>query len=566
MAIRDGNTDKTVRDAAIPIVMALFLIACVVNVLQLTSSIYAMQIYDRVLTSRSEATLLALTLLAVGLVAMSGVLEVCRSFALVGVNRWADARWSRRIFDALFAGVPAAATPGSQALRDFDTVRNFLLGPGLAALLDVPFIPVFLFFLFVIHPSFGVLGLTAVIGVVGAAAWQAALSTRGLAEASAANVRAYGFLDAALRNADATEAMGMREAVFRRWSAHHDAMTGLQQRTSRIAALFSTGIKGAQTIIAGILTLGIGALLAIEQLISPGTLIVASFVLARALGPGLQAVGLWQQGVAALAAHRRLQAFLEQSPQAKEAMPLPVPEGRLQAERLFVTAPGGRPILQGVEFALEPGESVAVVGPSAAGKTTLARALLGVMPPRSGVVRLDGADMALMPREQIGPHAGYLPQSVELFEGTVAENIARLGEADPAAVVDAARTAGVHDMILRLPEGYDTKLGPGGMGLSPGQRQRIGLARAVYGGPRLVVLDEPDSNLDADGQTALLAALRTLRTRRTTTVVVSHRPAVLAEVDKVLVLQEGRVVRFAPRAEVVRGAPASVVSASQVRA
>jgi len=304
--------------------------------------------------------------------------------------------------------------------------------------------------------------------------------------------------------------------------------------------------------ITGVLTLGLGTLLVIEQAITPGAMIVATFIQARALAPSMQVVALWQQAMTARAARRRLCEFLATAPAEKQGMALPAPEGALAVENLIQAVPGtDTVVLPGVSFALPPGESLAVIGPSAAGKSSLERTLLGIWPPCAGAVRLHGADMARTPRDQVGQHLGYLPQDVELFEGTVAENIARLGSVDSEKVVGAAKDAGLHDLILHLPKGYDTPLGPGGRGLSPGQRQRIGLAHALYGAPRLVVLDEPNSNLDSDGEAALATALGSLREAGVTTVIITHRANILAAVEKILLLCAGAVEAFGRRDEIL---------------
>ena len=532
----------------------LFAVGFIVNLLQLTGSVYMMQVYDRVLASQSEATLLALTLISLFLIAIYGVLEGCRSFALIGLGRLIDRRLSSQVFEALFVqgSLRGSDRVGAQPLRDLEQVRSFISTTGLTTSLDAPWIPVFLLILYVIHPWFAAFGTIAVLMVIGSAVMQAFLSTKKLAEASNTNVQAYAFVEASIRNAETAEAMGMRPGVWRRWQQRHLAMLNQQQTASQIAGGFSAVIRFLQLALTGVLTLGLGALLVIEQSITPGAMIVATFILARALAPSMQVVALWQQAMNARAAHRRLCDFLAVAPADKQGMTLPVPIGALSVESLLLAVPGtDSMVLRGVSFALQPGESLAVIGPSAAGKSSLARALLGIWPPRTGAVRLDGADMARMPRDQVGQHLGYLPQDVELFEGTVAENIARLGEVDAEKVVAAAKDAGLHDLILHLPEGYDTPLGPGGRGLSPGQRQRIGLARALYGGPKLVVLDEPNSNLDSDGEAALGAALGRLRQAGVTTVIITHRANILAAVDKILLLRAGAVEAFGRRDEIL---------------
>lgn len=532
----------------------LFAVGFIVNLLQLTGSVYMMQVYDRVLASQSEATLLALTLISLFLIAIYGVLEGCRSFALIGLGRLIDRRLSSRVFEALFVqgSLRGSDRVGAQPLRDLEQVRNFISTTGLTTSLDAPWIPVFLLILYIVHPWFAAFGTIAVLMVIGSAVIQALFSTRKLAEASNTNVQAYAFMEASIRNAETAEAMGMRQGVWQRWQQRHLAMLNQQQTASQIAGSFSAVIRFLQLALTGVLTLGLGALLVIEQSITPGAMIVATFILARALAPSMQVVALWQQAMTARAAHRRLCEFLATAPAEKQGMKLPVPKGALTVENLVLAVPGTDAIvLRGVSLALEPGESLAVIGPSAAGKTSLARALLGIWPPRAGAVRLDGADIARMPRDQVGQHLGYLPQDVELFEGTVAENIARLGVVDSEKVVAAAKDAGLHDLILHLPEGYDTPLGPGGRGLSPGQRQRIGLARALYGSPKLVVLDEPNSNLDSDGEAALAAALGRLREAGITTVIITHRANILAAVDKILLLRGGAVEALGKRDEIL---------------
>jgi PrtD family type I secretion system ABC transporter len=532
----------------------LFTVGFVVNILQLTGSIYMMQVYDRILSSQSEATLFALTLISIFLIAIYATLEGSRSFALIELSQLIDRAIASRIFAMLFVqgSLRGSERVGVQPLRDLEQIRSFIATNGITTTLDLPWIPVFLFALYIIHPAFVWFGSAAVVLVISSAVLQAILSTKKLAEASSNNVQAYAFMEASIRNAETAEAMGMRPGVWRRWQERHSAMLSQQQTAGRIAGSFSAVIKFLQLALTGVLTLGLGALLVIEQAITPGAMIVATFILARALAPSMQVVALWQQAMAARAAHRRLCEFLATTPAEKQGMALPTPQGALAVENLVLAVPGTDSIvLRGVSFALQPGESLAVIGPSAAGKSSLARAGLGIWPPRAGAVRLDGADMARIPRDQVGQHLGYLPQDVELFEGTVAENIARLGSVDSTKVVAAAQDAGLHDLILHLPEGYDTLLGPGGRGLSPGQRQRIGLARALYGAPKLVVLDEPNSNLDAEGEAALAAALGRLREARVTTVIITHRANILAAVDKILLMRAGTVEAFGRRDEIL---------------
>jgi len=532
--------------------LVLLLIGLCINVLQLTGSLYMLQVYDRVLSSQSESTLLALTVLAVGLIAIYGLLEGCRTLALIGLGRIMDKVLASRVFDTMFRATALNRRNfGVQPLRDLEQVRNFVSTHGLTSTLDIPWIPVFIAVLYLLHPFFALFGIACVVLFAAIAVTQAILATKRLSQASNTNVEAYAFAEASIRNAEVTEAMGMRSDVWSRWQERHLGMLGQQEQASRIAGGFSATLKFLQLALTTVLALGLGALLVLEQKITPGVMIVATMILTRAIAPTMQVVGLWQQMTAARSAHRRLRDFLDIMPAEVERMPLPPPKGELSVEGLVLGVPGQEPILRGVSFALASGESLAVIGPSAAGKSTLARGLLGIWPPLAGSVRLDGADISRIQRAQIGPHIGYLPQDVELFEGSVSENIARLGKVDPTAVVRAAQEAGLHDMILQLPEGYDTIIGPSGGGLSPGQRQRIGLARALYGNPCFVVLDEPNSNLDTDGEGALSKALMGLREKKVTTVIITHRASVLASVDKILILRAGKVEAFGRREEIL---------------
>lgn len=535
-------------------IAALFAVGFCINALQLTASLYMLQVYDRVLSSQSEATLLAITALAIALVGVYALLEACRSVTLIGLGSIIDRAVAADVFNGLFR---AAALQGTgkltaQPLRDLEQVRTFLTTSGLLTALDIPWIPVFIFVLYLLHPLYAAFGAASVVLVFTVTAVQAFLSTRRLREASDTNVQAYAFVESSLRNAEASEAMGMRSGIWERWQARHSAMLRQQRVASQVAGTMASLIKFLQMSLTGILILALGAVLVIEQQTTPGVMVVAGMLLARALAPTMQIASLWQQMTGARAAHQRLCDFMSNAPREQERMPLPVPRGELSVEGLVMTVPGRpSPILRGVSFSLAAGELLAVIGPSAAGKSTLARGLLGIWPPVSGSSRLDGADVTRVPRSQIGRHVGYLPQDVELFEGSIAENIARLGEVDPEAVVRAASSAGLHELILHLPEGYDTQLGPGGSGISPGQRQRIGLARALYGNPRLVVLDEPNSNLDSEGEAALAQAMLHLREAGVTCVVITHRASVLAAVDRILILRGGQVEAFGRREEIL---------------
>ncbi|MBN2885567.1 MAG: type I secretion system permease/ATPase, partial [Chromatiaceae bacterium] len=364
-------------------------------------------------------------------------------------------------------------------------------------------------------------------------------------------IREQQLLNAKLRNVEVIEALGMRPRIQERWLDHHLQTIGWQARASEQAAALMASSKTFRMLLQSLI-LGAGAWLAIQQSITPGVMIAASILMGRALAPVDQMIGSWKGFVNARASYGRLQKLLTEIPPSQHHTSLPTPAGRIELKQAVAVPPGGRtPVLRGIDLQIEPAEVIGMIGPSAAGKSTLARVMLGIWPLASGAVRLDDADLALYNRDELGPHIGYLPQDVELFDGTVAENIARFGERDDAQIVEAAQRAGVHELIAQLPDGYDTHIGIGGATLSGGQRQRIGLARALYGDPKLVVLDEPNSNLDDRGEAALVQAIQRLRERQATVVLISHRPSVLKAVDKVLVIKEGRVEAFGPREEVL---------------
>lgn len=560
-AISENEVRAALRDAR----GAFFVVAgfsLFINVMMLTVPIYMLQIYDRVLTSRSQDTLIMLTILAVSLLALNAFVEVARQHVLVRVGARLHERLGGPVFAKLMAN-HASADPdiGSQPLRDLENLRSFLTGPGLLAFFDAPWTPLYLALIFLFHPLLGAVALVGAI-ILFLVALMTEITTRGALErASRASGAAYSFVDAAARNSEAIQAMGMLGNLRRRWMTHHREGFLWQAVASDRAGVLSAMAKFIRPLLQ-IGILGLGAYLAIQQVISPGVMIAASIIMGRALAPVEAAIGNWRNFVGARGAHRRLRELLEDSSTPTDSLQLPQPNGELIAEDLFVRPPGvEKPVIKRARFGLAPGEALGIIGPSAAGKSTLARALVGVWRPMSGHVRLDGVEIADWNREDIGRHLGYMPQDVELFDGTVAENIARFGDLDADAIVTAAKAADAHRMILKLPQGYETRLGDGGRVLSGGQRQRVALARALYGKPALVVLDEPNSNLDADGETALRRTLETIKDWQTTVVIISHRPSVLSSVDKLLVLAGGEVQMFGPRQEVMSKLPRPVATA-----
>ena len=539
----------------------------VINLLMLVPSLYMLQVYDRVLTSRSESTLLMLTLLTLGLLGLMAGLEWVRSRLLVRAGSMLDAELNSRIYNAAFeANLRGAGTNAGQAISDLTAVRQFVTGNGVFAFFDAPWFPVYLAVVFLIHPwlgIFAVCGAVVLIFLALANQW----ATRGLlAQANTASVQSNNDATNNLRNAEVIHAMGMLSNLRRRWYDKYGKVIALQGLASDRAGTI-TSITKFVRISQQSLILGLGALLAIEGKITPGGMIVSSILMGRALAPVEMLIGVWNQFLTARSAYDRLERLLKEFPARPESMPLPPPQGHVAFENVLAGAPGTQvPILKGVSFALEPGTILGVIGPTASGKSTLARLLVGVWPTVAGKVRLDGADVYAWDKEQLGNYIGYLPQDIELFGGTIAENIARFGEIDSDKVIEAARQAGVHELILRFPNGYDTPIGTAGSFLSGGQRQRIALARALYGGPAFVVLDEPNSNLDEAGEAALVQAVQAQKAAGHTMVIITHRTSILSAVDKLLLLRDGTVQAFGPRQQVLEAltrAAQAAVSAAQ---
>lgn len=526
--------------------------SCAVNLLMLTAPLYMLQVYDRVLTSRSGDTLLMLTMVA-GLALLTlALLDGLRSIALVRVSGWLDGELAPPLLSSLLGS--AVLQPGArsiQLLRDLGNFRQFLCGPGMAGLMDAPWVPIYLGVIFLLHPLLGGLATLGAVVLFGLALLNDRLTRKGIKDANTSNVQAMGLASAGLDNADAIEAMGMGPAFLSKWDAQRGKATAGQSSSSEVNARITATVKfmrlGLQV---GIL--GVGALLVLRDQLTPGMMIAGSILMGRALAPVEVAVGSWRGMISAREAWNRVKQALASVDVEAPAMSLPAPEGGLTAEALVFGYPGSQaPTIPGVSFALAPGEIMGLIGPSAAGKTTLARLLVGNLAPQRGMARLGGIDLATWDAADKGPHIGYLSQDAELFAGTVADNIARLGEVKSEDVVAAAKLAGIHDMVLSLPDNYQTQIGSGGTVLSGGQRQRLGLARAVYGNPALVVLDEPNAGLDTAGEAELLATLRKLKTLGTTVVIISHRPAIVALADKIMVLVKGTVQHFGPPDEVL---------------
>jgi PrtD family type I secretion system ABC transporter len=551
MARREANPlEAALKEfrSGLPVLVAF---SFAMNVLILVSPIYMWLMYDRVLASGRVETLVFLTVIAAIAVLVMGALETVRGRLLGRMSRWLERRLAPNLIAASIRGALYGASTSAQSLRDLGTIRAFLSGPGVSAMFDSPWAPIFLAIIGLMHPLLGIIGVAAAVILFLIALLNEYISRRPLKEAGQISIAIVQQADAAIRNADVFHAMGMLPGFLVGWTARNENSLGLQLNAGdRNAAL--VGLSKFFRVFVQILMLGAGAYLVIQQELTSGGMIAGSILLGRALAPVEQTIGAWKGLIAARDSYDRLQRLLERVPPEPEGMSVPAPKGRLTCEQvLFVPRGREHPVLNGVTFALEAGEALGIIGPSAAGKSTLCKILVGTWQPTRGHARLDGADLFAWPPEQLGPYIGYLPQDVELFGGTVRDNIARLAaDPDPAAVVEAALTAGVHDIVLRLPKGYETEIGEHGSFLSGGQRQRIGLARALYGRPRLLVLDEPNASLDGEGEEGLVTAIQSAKEWGATVVIVAHQPRILRPVDKILLLRDGRVELFGPRDEV----------------
>lgn len=523
-----------------------------INALMLVPSIYMIQVYDRVLMSRNEMTLLMITLITLGLYLLLGLIEWVRSQLLVRAGIELDERLRDRVFTATFsATLKGAGGNPSQALADLNNLRQFLTGSGLFAFFDAPWTPIYLVVITLLHPLLGLISLIGGLLLVFLTYLTERATHAPLAESNTVAIQASNYAGNNLRNAEVIESMGMLDNLRARWTMRHRRSLALQQLASNRAGVISATTRFVRIALQSLI-LGAGALLVIEGKMSGGSMIAGSILMGRALAPVEQAIGAWKGFASVRSAYERLNKLLAAMPHVEDRMSLPRPKGELRVENAVAGAPTSQnPIIKGVSFALSPGEVLGVIGPSASGKSTLARLLIGIWPCASGKVRLDGVDIASWDKIEAGPWLGYLPQDVELLEGTIAENIARFAEVDSERVVLAAERAGVHEMILRFPQGYDTLIGPGGGFLSGGQRQRIALARAIYDSPSLIVLDEPNSNLDENGEAALIKTVNDLKAGGSTIVIVTHRTSILAAVDKLLLMRDGAVQLFGPRNDVL---------------
>jgi len=531
--------------------IAVGLLSMAVNLLVLTVSIYMLQVYDRVLPGRSVETLIYLTLIATAALAAMATLDVLRSRILVRLGIWIDRMVSPELFGRGIDNALRGVSYRTEALRDLATIRGYLGGAGIMALFDAPWMPIYLGLIFLLHPLLGLLAFFGAASLITLALANHGLTSENLKRANIASTKGYQNAEIAFRNAEVVDGMGMAPALMRRWSAVNNNVLQLQERASDTAGLINACTKSFRMFLQ-VAALGLGAWLVLRQELSAGSIVAASIIMSRALAPVEQAIASWKMTAGAREAWRRLSALFQLPPLHPQSMPLPRPKGHLELENIIYAPAGVRqPVLRGISLSLAPGETLGIIGPSAAGKSTLAKLIVGLAQPQHGSIRLDGADVFAWSRDNFGCYVGYLPQDVELFCGTVRDNIARMGGGDPSHVIEAARFAGVHDMILQLPNGYDTEIGERGAILSGGQRQRIGLARAIYRRPALVVLDEPNSSLDTGGEKALNRTIIGLKASGTTVVVIAHRPTLIAQLDQILLMHEGQVRLFGPREAVL---------------
>ena len=540
-----------------------FVFAFVINLLMLVTPLYSLQVLDRVIGSGNIETLLMLSIIIGFIYFVYTLLQIARSFTLIKVGEWLDNTLSPVLFGHSISASATKVDPASsQLLRDFQTLKTFLTSTGINTLFDAPWSIVYIVILFLIHPYMGYITIVGAVIIVGFAFFNAVATNKTLNEATEYSIRAMGQAEIANRNAEAVEAMGMIKNVKRNWAKFNEASLAKQSIASYRNGVISNFSRFIRNIMTMAVT-GVGAYVVVKsngQDMTTGYMIASSIIVGKALAPFDNSIGMWKSISSAMKSYKNINESFAKHTERDQAMPIPNVDGHLAVENVYYSSPvaPGRPIpsmpthiLKGISFAIQPGEILAIVGPSAAGKSTLAKVIVGVWAASSGSVRLDGGDVYTWNRENFGEHVGYLPQGIELFSGSIKENIARMSDQlSPEKVIEAAKMCGAHEMILRFQDGYDSDIGSGGSNLSGGQRQRIGLARAFYGTPKLVVLDEPNANLDEAGELALASALAEARKKKITVIVISHRPSILSEVDKIMVIQDGAVASFGSKEEV----------------
>lgn len=544
----EDATQKT-RDG----VKAVVLFSFFINVLMLSSPMYMLQVYDRVLSSRSIDTLWLLSLIIVFALLTLGLLEMVRGRIMIRMGTWLDRRLAGTVLGASVAlPLKLGTEPHVQGLRDLNQLRTYLSGSEIFCLLDAPWAPIFLAFVFLLHPVLGFVALAGAVVLFSLALLNEYLTRPLMSASNRANIQALQQAESAVKNADVIQAMGILPNLIARWDRLNEDVIEKQAAASARSGTISATSRFCRLALQTAM-LGVGASLVIRTQLTPGGMIAGSILMSRALAPVEQAISSWKSAISSHGAYMRLKRQLEAAPVVAESMALPAPEGHVDVAGVTYFHPGQpEAMLRGLNFSLRAGDMLGLIGPSGSGKTTLARLLLGNLSPALGNVRLDGADISKWNPDERGRWLGYLPQDIELFSGTIKDNIARLGNVDAAQVVEAARLAGCHEMILKFPNGYDTRIGEGGANLSGGERQRVALARALYGNPVLVVLDEPNASLDGAGEEALQRVLEALKERRTTVVIIAHRPSIIQHVDKILVLADHRIQEFGDRDRVLK--------------
>lgn len=525
-----------------------------INILMLVPSIYMLQVYDRVLPSGNEITLLMLTLIMLAMFGMMALLEYIRSMVVIRIGAQLDMRLNTRVYTAAYEdNLKNKSADAGQMLNDLTNMRQFLTGSALFAFFDAPWFPIYLLVIFLFNPWLGLFALIGSLILIALAIVNEMVSKEPLAEASKFALQSGSLASTNLRNAEVIEALGMLPNIKGRWFSLHQRFLNSQRIASERASRISSITKFVRLSLQS-LVLGLGGWLAIDGHITPGMMIAGSILMGRTLAPIEQVINVWKSWSSAKLSYQRLVKLLDRNPLRGTGMSLPKPQGALSVENVSAIPPGaqGEAVLHGVSFNLQVGDVLGIIGPSASGKSTLARLLVGIWPVSEGIVRLDGADIYQWNKDELGPYIGYLPQDIELFAGTIAENIARFNDVDAEKVIAAAKLAGVHELILRFPHGYDSVIGNGGNGLSGGQKQRIGLARALYGDPSLIVLDEPNSNLDDAGELALNKAIALLRERQKTVILITHRTNLLSMTSKLLLLVNGKVNAFGTTQQVLQ--------------
>lgn len=517
-----------------------------VNLTLLAPSLFMLHVSDRVLSTRSVETLLMLAILALSTLLLMGALEYCRSRILAGMGMQLEQQHGPRMLRQLLnSSVRQGGRSHLEGMRDLAVLRGFLSGMGVVSLCDAPWTVIFLIVIFLFHPALGWLALGSTVVLLGLAVLNERSTAKPIEDMRQAAMGTQRLVEASLRGAETVTALGMGSHMSARWAQLSGIGHGINLQVGQVAGAMNSASRVLRQAVQ-VLMLGYGSYLVIHDHVTPGVMLASTIILGRALAPVEMLIGSWKQLVEARGAFRRLRAVVQLADVGAAATELPRPTGRLSVEGVSYVAPGGeRPLVHNVSLQTTPGQVLAVVGASGAGKTTLARLIAGVMPPHQGTVRLDGAELRTWDPERLGRYIGYLPQDVVLFEGTVSENIARMGPVDTEQMLAAARAAQVHELVLRLPGGYDTQVGEGGRSLSAGQRQRVALARALYGDPALLVMDEPDASLDADGEQALLQVIRAARMRGVTVVLTTQRRAALTVADHVIVMRDGSIERMA---------------------